>query len=95
MPSFLHERGAGGFKSRGHEVGDEAVLMSCLSFGLDAFGPGDDQGIGDAAIVHDLLGVFERRVAGHGPARVIMRVGIRAAPFVVVLHVFQAMFATR
>ena len=40
---LLHELGAGDFQRRGHEVGDEAVLVPDLALGLDALGPGDDQ----------------------------------------------------
>jgi len=54
---------------------------------LDTLGPVDDQGVLDAAAVHRLLEVPERRVAGHGPAGVIMRIGARPAPVVVVAHV--------
>src|SRR5206468_12488173 len=57
-------------------------------FALDALGPGDDEPVGDAAIMHDLFAILERRVPGHGPTRVIVRIGVGAAPFIIVIHVF-------
>ena len=63
-------------------------MIPDLAFALDTLGPGDDQRVSNAAIVDDLFAILERRVPGHGPARVIVRIGVGAAPFVVVLHVF-------
>src|SRR5437773_5936282 len=33
-------------------------------------------------IMHDLFAILDPLVPGHGPARVILRIGVRASPFV-------------
>src|SRR5207244_3085205 len=58
-----------------------------LAFAMDALGPGPAQALAAAPTMHALFALLERRVPGHGPARVVVRIGVRAAPFVIVLHV--------
>src|SRR6266496_5038026 len=84
---LLHELGASNIERRGHEVDDVAVLIPDFAPALDAFGPGDNETVGYAAIVDDLFAILEGGVPGHGPARVIVRIGVGPAPVVVVLHV--------
>src|SRR5207302_5497524 len=84
---FLDELGARNIEGRGHKISDVTVLVPDLALALDALGPGDNETVGDAAIVDDLFAILEGRIPGHGPARVIVRIGIWAAPFVIVLHV--------
>jgi len=84
---FLQELGAGHVQRRGHEVSDVGVLIPDLALALDPLGPGDDQRIGDAAVVDNLLAILEGSVPRHGPTRVIVRIGVGAAPFLVMLHI--------
>ena len=56
------------------------VLRADFAFGFDAIRPVDDEMILLPATVFALFEVAERCVARHGPAGVIVRVGVLAAP---------------
>ena len=58
-------------------------LRAYFALRLDAVGPVHDHRVARAAIVRgDLLGPLERRVGGHGPARLEVRVGQGTAPLI-------------
>ena len=56
------------------------ILAADFSFGFDPVRPVNHQVILLTATVFALLEIAERRIAGHGPARVVVRVGVLAAP---------------
>ena len=64
----------------GANVADVVVLAADFTLRLDAVRPVHDEVILLTAAMFGLLEITERRVAGHRPARVVMRIGIRAAP---------------
>ncbi len=76
----LRELDLGGLHDGRRDVGDVVILAADLTLGLDAVGPVHDEGVGLAAAVLALLEVAEGRVASHGPAGVVMRVGVLATP---------------
>ncbi len=81
---------AGRFEDGRRDVDDVVPLRPHLTLGLDSLGPVDDQRIAAAAVgAGDLLRPGEGRVAGHGPAGRVVRVGVRAAQIVVVLEDFR------
>ena len=83
----LRLRQMSGFKYCRRDVDHVMPLRPDLVFGVNSFGPVDNETVARAAIARgDLLRPSERRVAGDRPTSRVVRIGIRAAEIVEVLE---------
>src|SRR6185437_13415336 len=65
---------------RRDDVDGVAVLVAYLAAPLDSFGPGDDEGVGDAALIRGpALPHLVRRIERHRPAERVVVVGLLRA----------------
>ena len=76
----------GRFQNRRGDIADVVILAADLAFAPDALRPVDYQRVRLAAAMLALFEIAERRVAGHGPAGVVVRVGRLVSPAGVVPH---------
>ena len=84
---FLGHFDARGFHDRRCDIADVVILTADLALGFDAVRPMHDEVILLTATVHALFEVAERRIAGHRPAGMIMRIRVLAAPVIEVSQV--------
>ena len=75
------------FHDRRCDITDVVVLAANLALGFDAVWPVHHEVILLTASMHALLEVAERRITGHRPAGVVMRIGVLAAPVIEVSQV--------
>ena len=79
-----------GFKDGGHDVDDVVELRADAADILDVAGPRDGHALtGTAEVRRDLLGPFEWRIKGPGPAHRHMRRGLGRTPNVIELQLVR------
>ena len=77
---FFGHFDASGFHDGRCDVADMVILAANFTFRLDAIGPMHDEVIRLTAAMLALLEISKRRIAGHRPARVVMRIRVLATP---------------